>query len=333
MVNGITQHSVILGVVVFIVALTFIMKSLELSELFISILSRLPQASDFSVRFDITLIHAQAELLQNLSTQIIGKGEWIRLDIRPRSLPYGLKIKIFFMLAATDISVIVPTLNEEKYLPECLRSLTNQSYCGDYEVIVVDGGSTDGTLEIAKKYTDNVLSAARRPVGAARNDGAKSSNGNIVAFIDADTIACKDWLDAIEVRFNDRNVIGVTGPTLPYDADVLDIVTYKFWTIYLQRILLTLGIPHVIGFNCAYRKRQFLQVGGFDETSVMSEDITLALKIRRLGNIVFEKEMSATTSPRRFQKYGHTYIAGLYLINGFSTLFLNRSSRNYPPVR
>jgi len=238
-----------------------------------------------------------------------------------------------FVASALDVSVVVPTWNEEKHLPGCLKSLANQDYDGRYEVIVVDGGSRDRTVDIAEAHADRVLTCAKRPVGAARNEGARTARGRIVAFIDADTMASRHWLTAIEQGFNGENVVGVTGPTLPWGGGLVDMITYRMWTIYLQRILLSMGMPHVIGFNCAYNKGLFLKVGGFDETNVMSEDIKLALKMRKFGRIAFSKRMSALTSPRRFHKYGHVYIAGLYAINGFSTLLLDRSSRFYPPVR
>jgi glycosyltransferase involved in cell wall biosynthesis len=214
-----------------------------------------------------------------------------------------------------------------------MESLANQCCDSDYEVIVVDGGSVDRTVEIAKHFTDRIITTASRPVGAARNEGAKVADGEIVAFIDADTIASRHWLATIDQSFKDPSVIGVTGPTLPSDGIALDLVTYRLWTVYLQRVLLSAGMPHVIGFNCAYRRNTFVQVGGFDETNVTSEDIGLARKMRRLGRIKFERQMYALTSARRFRKYGHAYITGLYLLNGFSKLLLDRSSRNYPPVR
>jgi glycosyltransferase involved in cell wall biosynthesis len=245
----------------------------------------------------------------------------------------GSRAKYLLVGSALDVSVIVPTWNEQKYISKCLHSLRNQARIKPLEVIVVDGGSTDGTVEIAKEYADKVLVEPDKLVGAARNIGAKHALGDLLAFIDADTVVATDWVEAIQNGFKDHGAIGVTGPTLPYNGNVLDTITYRLWTIYLQRILLSARMPHVIGFNCAYKKDLFLQAGGFDETSVMSEDIRLAVKMRRFGRIKFEKEMSALTSPRRFQKFGHAYIAGLYLFNGFSTLLLNRSSRTYPPVR
>jgi len=191
----------------------------------------------------------------------------------------------------------------------------------------------DRTLDIAEDMADHVMMVPGRPVGAARNEGARIAEGRTVAFIDADTWASTGWLTAVKSALQDTETIGVTGPTLPYQARTMDTITYTFWTIYLQRLLLSAGMPHVIGFNCAYRKRQFLLAGGFDETSVTSEDIQLARRMRKHGRIVFDKKMSALTSPRRFRSYSHAYIAGLYVLNGFSTLLLNRSYQKYPPVR
>ena len=254
--------------------------------------------------------------------------------MQPRSVPIGFKIRYVFAIAATDVSVVIPTLNEERYLPRCLKSLVVQATDKRFEILVVDGGSSDRTLEVANEYADQVLVRRRTPVGAARNFGAKAASGEILAFIDADTIANPQWINSIASAFErESSAVGLTGPTLPYDGRSSDLITYRLWTIYLQRLLLYLEMPHVIGFNCAYRRAPFLSVGGFDEDMVMSEDIKLAHKIRRYGKIRFEKEMSALTSARRFRRYGHVYIGGLYLLNGVSTLLLDWSHSNYPPVR
>jgi len=310
-------------------------KSPDLSAMVVTIVGRFPQALDPNVHIEaMNFVRSQLDLLQSLSTQLMAKGDWVTVEMRPRPVPIGFRIKCMFMVAATDISVIVPTLNEEKYLPRCLKSLVDQTSNESIEIIVVDGGSSDLTVQIAKKYADKVLFKPKAPVGAARNLGAKAATGEILAFIDADTIANPQWADSIIEAFRRRpSAVGVTGPTLPYDGHLSDLITYRLWTIYLQRLLLNLQMPHVIGFNCAYRRAPFLSVGGFDEDMVMSEDIKLAHKIRRYGEIRFEKEMSALTSARRFRKFGHAYIAGLYLLNGFSTLILDWSHSTYPPVR
>jgi glycosyltransferase involved in cell wall biosynthesis len=311
------------------------LRSPDLSAIVVAIIGRFPQTLDPIAHLDaVTFIRGQIDLFQSLSTQLVTKGDWVTTEIRPRPVPIVFKMRCMLTVASTDISVIIPTLNEEKYLPRCLKSLVNQGTDGSLEILVVDGGSTDRTVQIAKKYADEVLMKPRAPVGAARNLGAKVAKGNILAFIDADTIANPRWLSSIDIAFRrESRAVGLTGPTLPYDGHLSDSITYRLWTIYLQRILLYLEMPHVIGFNCAYRRAPFLSVGGFDEDSVMSEDIKLAHKIRRYGKIRFERHMSALTSARRFRKYGHLYIGGLYLLNGVSTLLLDWSHSNYPPVR
>jgi len=166
------------------------------------------------------------------------------------------------------ISVVVPALNEEEWIASCIESLTSQSY-DDYELIVVDGGSSDRTVELAEQYADRVI-VYKGPVGAARNLGARSSRGEILAFMDADTIACTSWMELISKSFKERGVVGATGPTLPTNGSTMDSMLYQGATVYLQRILLQFGIPHVAGFNCAYRKEPFLKVMGFDDVNVLS---------------------------------------------------------------
>jgi len=94
------------------------------------------------------------------------------------------------------ISVIIPALNEEKRIEQCLQSLKNQSY-GDFEIIVVDGGSRDGTVEITRRYA-KVIKQKSRTIGGARREGAMVAKGDILAFTDADTILDCNWLSSIE---------------------------------------------------------------------------------------------------------------------------------------
>ena len=83
------------------------------------------------------------------------------------------------------LSIIIPTLNEEKYLPPLLDSIKKQDY-KDYEVIVADAGSKDKTVEIAKKYGCKVVKGGLLPAG--RNRGAEASKGDLLLFLDSDII-------------------------------------------------------------------------------------------------------------------------------------------------
>lgn len=209
--------------------------------------------------------------------------------------------------------------------------MTNQSYDG-YELIVVDGGSSDQTVELSEKYADRVI-VSKGSIGVARNIGAKKSRGEILAFIDADTIASRLWLKAISESFNESEVVGATGPTFPRNKNFVDNMCYQVSTVSLPRILLSLGIPHIGGLNCAYRREPFMRVGGFDEANALSEDVRLSFRIKRFGNIHFNNKMVAFTSTRRIERYGYPYLVSLYLLNVFLTLLTGKSLRNYPPVR
>lgn len=331
--HGLAQQSVILTILASMVALALFLRSPELSAFFFSIFARLPQFSELYAHLDVAVIRGQAEMWQNLSGQMIGKGEWVSIDFRPRSLPFGMKLKYVFMVAATDISVIIPTLNEEKYLPKCLSSLTSQSRKEIREIIVVDGGSTDRTVQLARKYSDRVLVELGETVGASRNIGASEAEGEILAFIDADTIASVDWLEEIVRSFHEEpGAVGVTGPTLPYGGTKLDQLAYHVATGWAQRFSLKLGLPHVAGFNCAYKKEAFWVAGGFDENRELSEDVMLSLKIRHQGRIIFNPDMIAYTSLRRIKKFGYPYLTTYYAINAAMLLLFNRNL-GYPKVR
>jgi glycosyltransferase involved in cell wall biosynthesis len=227
---------------------------------------------------------------------------------------------------------VFPTWNEERYLPRCLGSLRNQ-LDGRQEIIVVDCGSDDRTIAIARELADRVLLEPGKPVGAARNAGAKVARGEILAFLDADTVASGRWLKEITGSLNAKpSAVGVTGPTAPYEGSRLDDLLYRVATGWAQRCSLKLGFPHVAGFNCAYKREPFWEAGGFDERRELSEDVLLSLRMRHQGQILFNQEMVAYTSLRRINDYGYLYLTTYYAMNTFLMLLFRRNL-SYPKVR
>jgi len=231
------------------------------------------------------------------------------------------------------ISVVVPALNEARYIGRCLKSLVNQT-SSDREIIVVDGGSTDGTAEIAERYADIVISKPIRPIGAARNEGARAAKSDIVAFMDADTVASPNWLKAAEQRLrDDSSAAGVFGPTYALGGNSIDYFFYN-WSVDIQRHFLSVGIPLVAGFNCAYRRKLFFEAGGFEATRVITEDMLLSLRIvKNGGRILMDDGMVAYTSPRRARDYGYPRIILMYVINDLLILLTGKSLVRYPPIR
>jgi len=98
-----------------------------------------------------------------------------------------------------SISVIVPTYNSAKTLASCLESIKNQDYLGESEIIIADGGSTDSTLEIAQKYTDNIYTNPLKTGEAGKAVGVKHAINEIIALIDSDNILpSEDWLSRMK---------------------------------------------------------------------------------------------------------------------------------------
>lgn len=110
------------------------------------------------------------------------------------------------------VSIVVPAYNEEKFIGDCLESLSNLSYpkCR-YEIIVVDNCSKDNTATIAESMGAIVIRNAIGKVGAVRNQGATVARGEILAFIDADCIAGKNWLKSAIDKLKDPTVGAVGG--------------------------------------------------------------------------------------------------------------------------
>lgn len=114
------------------------------------------------------------------------------------------------------VSVIVPTLNRKKYLKDCLNSLLKIDYPRSrFEVIVVDGGSTDGTKELVEKNFPEVkfILEKRKGISYARNTGEKNADGQIVAYTDDDCVVDRGWIKKLVSGFTSPKIGGVGGPT------------------------------------------------------------------------------------------------------------------------
>jgi glycosyltransferase involved in cell wall biosynthesis len=108
-----------------------------------------------------------------------------------------------------SISIITPTYNSAKTLASCLDSIENQDYHGDIEIIIADGGSTDSTLEIGQKYTDNIYPNPLKTGEAGKAVCVKHAKNEIIALIDSDNILpSKDWLSRMIEPFQDREIAG-----------------------------------------------------------------------------------------------------------------------------
>jgi glycosyltransferase involved in cell wall biosynthesis len=113
------------------------------------------------------------------------------------------------------VSIILTVKNEENKIGETLAALTEIDY-PSYEIILIDGGSTDQTLDIAQKFAINIVKTSNSYPGQARNIGIAHAQGNIIAFTDGDCIPNKDWLTNAVSLLKTNQANGVGGPLLPY---------------------------------------------------------------------------------------------------------------------
>ncbi|MCK5186712.1 MAG: glycosyltransferase family 2 protein [Deltaproteobacteria bacterium] len=167
-------------------------------------------------------------------------------------------------MANPEISVIIPVKNGGSVFEECLASL-RASQGASYEIVVMDDGSTDSSVEVAKRYSCHLieLPCSMGP-SHARNRGAKVARGDILFFIDADIIVRKNALQKISSIFQDKRVVAITGV-------LSDGIRYKnfssqFKNLWMRYSYLTMPdiVPLFYTSVAAIRKELFLKSGGFD---------------------------------------------------------------------
>lgn len=228
------------------------------------------------------------------------------------------------------MSIVIPTLNEEKYIERTLKSVKGQRYRGRYEIIIADGFSTDDTLKIARKYTRRIVKERKRGIAAGRNAGAQKSKGDILLFIDADTKLMPGTLDKIAARFKDKDIVAVTPTILPEKKTLINILSYWAYNAY-TRLSTALGKPLIGGMCVAYRRKTFEKVGGFDERLMSGEDLDISLKIGEFGKCVVLDDTHVITSTRRLDAWGPLGFSYQYL----KTFLLGKMEKGgeYKPVR
>ena len=207
-------------------------------------------------------------------------------------------------MASNFFSIVVPALNEEKYLQVCLESLKNQDFKGKYEIIVVDNGSTDGTVRVARELGAKVILCEKKGVAYARQAGAEASSGDIIIQADADTFYPVNWLSRIDRDFiRHPKAAGLAGTYVylnqPRWANI------EYFLRYLGNILsiIFLGNASLIsGANFAFRREAFNKARGYSEHSLYPDQWGIAHRLSKYGKIYYNRSLYVKTSARRLNK-------------------------------
>ena len=192
-------------------------------------------------------------------------------------------------------SIIMPVLNEEAILEQQLAYLTRQSARPDCELLLVDGGSNDGTVAIAQRY-GRVLTAPRGRA-TQMNAGAAAASGDVLIFLHADTQLPDDAFHAIEQALASAKVVGGAF-RICFNCDRLPYRIVAFTTNLRSRVrtLFTGDQAYFI------RTTSFQAVGGYPEQPLM-EDLEIITRLRKIGKVVLLPHY-VTTSARRHEKIG-----------------------------
>ncbi|MDP3985227.1 MAG: glycosyltransferase [bacterium] len=221
------------------------------------------------------------------------------------------------------LSIIVPALNEEKYLPKLLKSIAEQTYI-DYEIVVADAYSKDKTRDIAATFGARVVDGGLPSAG--RNAGAKAATGEIFMFLDADVVlGDKKFLERAVHEFERKKLDIATALIKPLSKNAIDHIMYEIYNVYA--VATQMFMPHVPGFFIFVRRSVHEKIGGFDETLRFAEDHEYARRASKVGKFGFLHSDRVPVSMRRFDKEGRLTIALKYLIG---ELYLIRQGR-VPP--
>lgn len=217
------------------------------------------------------------------------------------------------------ISVVIPAKNAAGILPACLRAAAGQAPLRleqDYEIILVDDGSSDETAEVARKMGVRVIHQANTGPAGARNTGARAARGEILAFTDADCVPSPGWLAALTSPFNDPAVSGVKGVYLTGEKGLVP----RFVQMeYAQRYQFMAGlerIDFIDTYSAAYRRDIFLRAGGFNQKFPVPsvEDQELSFRLASSGlRLVFQPQAAVyhrhdlTIREYALRKYGIGY--------------------------
>jgi len=239
------------------------------------------------------------------------------------------------------ISIVIPTLNEEKLLHSTLSQFTPELKTKyRVEIIISDGGSNDATLKIAKDHADIIVEKSgnsKQNISQGRNAGAAKAEGRYLFLMNADT-RIKDinnFFDKTVNTLENGNYAALTCKfkVFPEEEILSDKLFHTFYNNYAH-FLNIVGMGMGRGECHIIRKDIFLKTGGYNESLAAGEDYDLYRRIKKIGKIKFLRSLVVYESPRRYRKYGYRSVFAEWTKNSLSVFFKNKSvSKEWEAIR
>jgi len=218
---------------------------------------------------------------------------------------------------APFFSIIIPTLNEEKFLPKLLFCLAAQKE-KDFEILVVDGKSDDQTLAKAREFEKNfnkkfkILISSKRNAAYQRNLGAKKAKGDYLVFFDADVAIGAGFLERVKKQLMKKKSLLAT-TWVEVDEKGLFASFLKLFVILMVEVGRKIGKPFAPGFNMIIKQEAFSKIGGFDQEIKLADDYDFILRAREKGiKLEVFRQPRLTFSLRRFRREGKMRTLWLY---------------------
>ena len=182
------------------------------------------------------------------------------------------------------ISIVIPVRDGEKVLARCLEALTHQSLAPkDYEVIVIDDGSTDGSAGIAREYGTRVFSQPPSGTATARNLGVEEARGAVVLFTDADCVPDRHWAEILSRPLLDGQTTGAVGRCFSEQSQWVATLIQIELDKHYSKMERHQEIDFLNTGNCGFRKAT-LGESPFDENFHWLEDVDLSFRLSHLGH-------------------------------------------------
>lgn len=247
------------------------------------------------------------------------------------------------------ISIIVPALNEEKLIEQTLRCFPKELRSRyNIELIVSDGGSRDKTVELARSHADIVVEHTeqrRQTIAEGRNKGGSVATGDLLVFINADTIPRhpEKFMHALmtiaEKGETASGCVAYACPVqvAPQERRLSDLMFHGFFNNYV-RFLNRIGVGMGRGECQVIWKGSFRAVGGYNDLMAAGEDFDLYKRLNsrsdRRGGIGHSWDLCVYESPRRFRRYGYLRVLLEWTMNALAVIFLRRSmSKEWEEIR
>ncbi len=225
------------------------------------------------------------------------------------------------------LSIVIPTRNEEKFLPLLLQSIQEQT-AQPTEIIVADNNSTDATRDIAKKYHCIITQGGNHP-GIGRNKGAKIASQPYLLFLDADVKLPRDFLERNFQEFQERKLGSASCLTIPDSNSKLMHLGAFINNLYF--ILTERFLHNAFGFCIFTTSSVFEKLNGFDESIKIAEDWDYAARTSKIAPYRFLKSRKIIVSTRRFAKEGKISLTIKYLRIFFHTTFRGKITEYIVP--